>query len=160
MIDLNILPNTISGPSAWRGDDLQNRQNAWLIHLKQNDIHELENTSQHYMSLERDIGSLKKEDFPVPFFTKHLEKLKQKLLHGIRVEVLCGLTISQYTPKTAATIFCGIGLHLGSAQSQNAAGHILGHVRDIGANPNAPSLRIYQTNARQSFIPTARMSLP
>ena len=73
------------------------------------------------------------------------------MLHGIGVEVLRGLPIAQYTPKTAATIFCGIGAHLGSARSQNAAGHILGHVRDMGANPNDPSVRIYQTNARQSF---------
>jgi hypothetical protein len=48
-------------------------------------------------------------------------------------------------------IFCGIGSHIGSARSQNADGHILGHVRDIGADPNDPSSRIYQTNARQSF---------
>ena len=64
MIDLNILPNTISGPSAWRGDDLQYRQNEWLIHMKQDHIHELETAAQHYMSLGREIGSLKKEDFP------------------------------------------------------------------------------------------------
>ena len=50
-----------------------------------------------------------------------------------------------------ATIFCGIGSHLGSARSQNAAGHLLGHVRDIGADVNNPNTRIYQTTARQSF---------
>ncbi len=42
-------------------------------------------------------------------------------------------------------------MHLTSARSQNAAGHILGHVRDVGANPNDPSVRIYQTNAHQTF---------
>ena len=151
MIDLKILPNTISGPSAWRGDDLQHRQNEWLIHLKQDHIQELETAAQHYMSLGRDIGSLKKEDFSLPTFSKHLEKLKQKLLHGIGVEILRGLPVAQYTPKTAATIFCGIGVHLGSARSQNAAGYILGHVRDMGANPKDLSVRIYHTNARQSF---------
>jgi hypothetical protein len=51
----------------------------------------------------------------------------------------------------AAAIFCGIGSHLGRARSQNAAGHILGHVRDKGADPNDPNTRIYQTAARQTF---------
>lgn len=42
-------------------------------------------------------------------------------------------------------------MHLGLARSQNAAGHILGHVRDIGANAADSKTRIYQTAARQSF---------
>jgi hypothetical protein len=77
--------------------------------------------------------------------------MSQKLLHGIGVEVIRGLPIQSYSLEFAAAIFCGLGAHLGSARSQNAAGHILGHVRDIGADPNDPNARIYQTNARQSF---------
>ena len=51
----------------------------------------------------------------------------------------------------SAAIFCGIGAHLGSARSQNAAGHILGHVKDVGLDVNDPNVRIYQTTARQTF---------
>ncbi|MGY9009644.1 MAG: TauD/TfdA family dioxygenase, partial [Rhodobacterales bacterium] len=45
----------------------------------------------------------------------------------------------------------GIGAHLGDARSQNADGHLLGHVRDIGANSNDQNTRIYQTSQRQTF---------
>jgi len=48
-------------------------------------------------------------------------------------------------------IFCGIGAHLGSARSQNADGHIVGHVRDQGLSSSDPNNRIYQTAERQSF---------
>jgi hypothetical protein len=65
--------------------------------------------------------------------------------------VLRGLPITRYTQEMAGTIFCGIGSYLGSARSQNADGHILGHVRDTGADANNPNKRIYQTNARQTF---------
>ena len=150
MMDLNILPNTNSGLFTWPGDDLQHRQNEWLIHLKPGQIQELEPAAQHYLRLGRDIGSIKKR-FPPTDFLRTSRKTKQKLLHGIGVGVLRRLPIAQYTSKTAARIFCGIGVHLGCARSQNAARHILGHVRDIGANPNDPSVRIYQTNARQIF---------
>jgi hypothetical protein len=61
------------------------------------------------------------------------------------------VTSQIYDPTTAAAIFCGIGAHLGRARSQNAAGHILGHVRDTGANAADPRTRIYQTSARQTF---------
>jgi hypothetical protein len=65
--------------------------------------------------------------------------------------VLRGLPIDRYDQTLAATIFCGVGAHLGSARSQNAQGHILGHVRDTGASSRDPHTRIYQTAERQSF---------
>ncbi len=145
------LPEQFSGPSAWLGADMQQRQEDWLIELSPDDIAELEHAADHYLSLDRDIGEIRKEDFPLGGFARHLEYLKDKLLHGIGFEVLRGLPIGSYDQKKAAAIFCGIGSHLGSARSQNAAGHILGHVRNIGADPKDPNTRIYQTNARQSF---------
>mgnify|MGYP003676150441 FL=1 len=65
--------------------------------------------------------------------------------------MLRGLPVEQYEQQFAATIFCGIGAHLGSARSQNAQGHILGHVRNTGASSSDPNARIYQTAERQSF---------
>ena len=53
--------------------------------------------------------------------------------------------------ELASTIFFGIGAHLGRARSQNADGHLLGHVRDIGADSRDPNTRIYQTRERQTF---------
>src|SRR4030095_4981381 len=47
--------------------------------------------------------------------------------------------------------FFGVGAHLGSARSQNADGHLLGHVRDVGADSRDPNVRIYQTRERQTF---------
>jgi len=151
MTDLNYLPEFILGPSAWTGDDLRNRQDDWLIILSKDEISELEMAASYFLSLGLDIGEITKDAFPLPKFSKHLASLKEKLLHGIGVEILRGLPILQYSQETVATIFCGIGAYLGSARSQNAAGHILGHVRDIGFDPNDPNARIYQTNARQSF---------
>ena len=62
-----------------------------------------------------------------------------------------GLPTNSYDQSKAATIFCGIGAHLGSARSQNAKGHILGHVRDTGTSSASSKVRIYQTAGRQTF---------
>src|SRR5262249_61335960 len=52
----------------------------------------------------------------------------------------------------AATAYFGIGAHFGSARSQNAKGHVLGHVRDLGRNAQKdPTARVYQTNERQTY---------
>ena len=123
----------------------------WLILLGAADIAELENAANSYLATTDKIAEITKDKFPLPRFGVHLEKLKEKLINGLGFEVIRGLPVANYSQKFAATIFCGVGAHLGSARSQNAAGHILGHVRDIGADANNPNTRIYQTSERQTF---------
>jgi hypothetical protein len=44
-----------------------------------------------------------------------------------------------------------MGTHFGAARTQNAQGHLLGHVRDLGLRSDDPNVRIYQTAERQTF---------
>ena len=145
------LPDRFEGPAAWCGPELAARSGAWLIVLRPGEIAELEQAARHYLSLGRDIGEMTRDSFPLAGFAGHLAALREKLIHGIGVEVLRGLPVRTYGQEMAAAIFCGIGAHLGSARSQNAAGHILGHVRNTGADPTDTNTRIYQTSARQTF---------
>ncbi len=150
-MDITHLPRTITGPAAWLGPDMAQDERHWLYHLSPDDIAELENAARHYLALRRDVGEITAPDFPLPTFAGHLKTLQARLLHGNGIEVLRGLPVAGYSQEFAATVFCGIGAHLGSARSQNAAGHILGHVRDLGASSTDPNTRIYQTSERQTF---------
>lgn len=150
-IDLSTLPETFTGPSAWLGPDMAATPETWLYTLTEADVADLEAAARHFQSLGKDVGEITRADFPLTHFSAHVTALKEKLLKGIGFEVLRGLPIARYSQAFAATIFCGIGAHIGSARSQNADGHILGHVRDLGADPNDPNTRIYQTNERQTF---------
>lgn len=144
-------PDAITKPSAWLGADMARDPDAWLYQLTAADVLDLEAAATYFQSLGIDVGEISKETFPLATFGEHIEGLKQTLLSGVGLEVLRGLPINTYPQAFAATIFCGIGAHIGSARSQNADGHILGHVRDIGADANDPNSRIYQTNERQTF---------
>lgn len=145
------LPVRFDGPAAWVGRDMRARSEAWIHHLDEREIADLERAARSYARLGRDIGEITADAFPLRVFGDHLAGLKETLLHGIGFEVIRGLPIDRYDQRTAATIFCGIGAHMGSARSQNAAGHILGHVRDTGASSKDANTRIYQTAERQSF---------
>ena len=151
MLDLTDLPDRFDGPGAWIGAEMAARPEAWLTALSAEDVAELERAAAHYLSLGRDIGEITAADFPLERLGRYLSDLRDKLLHGNGVEVIRGLPVERYSRETAAAIFCGIGAHLGSARSQNAAGHILGHVRDTGARAGDHNTRIYQTSARQTF---------
>ncbi len=150
-MDIDALPPPFTGPAAWIGADLATQSDRWMRHLAPSQIAELETAAKHYLSLDRDIGEITADAFPLPSLAAELVALRNKLISGIGVEVMRGLPIGRYDQRMAATIFCGIGAHLGSARSQNAAGHILGHVRDLGADPTDAKTRIYQTSARQTF---------
>lgn len=148
---LEDLPEIMTGPAAWVGQDMERRTDEWLIHLSDADIAELEHAAEHYLTSGKDVGEITAAQFPLVSFGDHLVVLREKLLHGIGFEVLRGLPVERYDQRLAATVFCGVGAHLGSARSQNAQGHILGHVRDTGASSKDAHTRIYQTAERQSF---------
>lgn len=147
----SLPPERIDSPAAWRGADMAADPSIWLTELSEAEIAELEAAAAHYLSLGRDIGEISADAFPLPSLAPRLLKLRETLIGGRGFEVLRGLPVERYDQPTAAAIFCGIGAHLGSARSQNAAGHILGHVRDTGADAGNPNVRIYQTAQRQTF---------
>jgi hypothetical protein len=149
--EINRPPGKVDIPSAWQGAEMKVNPDRWLVSLAAGEIAELENAAESYLAGGKEIADITKESFPLPRLSAHLEDLKTKLLHGLGFEVIRGLPVAKYSQAFAAAIFCGVGAHLGSARSQNAAGHILGHVRDVGADAKDPNTRIYQTSQRQTF---------
>lgn len=148
---INIPSGQIDIPSAWRGEAMATNPDRWLVQLTSEEIADLEQAAVSFLATTREIGEITKEKFPLRRFGSHLTELKKTLINGIGFEVIRGLPVAKYSQELVATIFCGVGAHLGLARSQNAMGHILGHVRDIGADAKDPNTRIYQTAERQTF---------
>jgi hypothetical protein len=138
-------------PSAWLGPDMAAAPERWLVQLTDPQIAELEGAATRFLDSGTDIGDMRRDDFPLPGFAAHLAALQKTLIAGIGFQLIRGLPVADYSPAMMATIFCGIGAHLGKARSQNARGHLLGHVRDIGADLADRNVRIYQTARRQTF---------
>ncbi len=148
---VKMPPGQIDIPSAWHGEEMAANPDRWIVRLSAGEVAELEQAAKSFLATTKEIGEITKEKFPLPGFGAHLSRLKETLINGIGFEVIRGLPVAKYTQEFAATIFCGVGAHLGSARSQNAMGHILGHVRDVGADAKDPNTRIYQTAERQTF---------
>jgi len=55
------------------------------------------------------------------------------------------------TRGTRCNRYYGMGTYMGDAVAQNAKGHVLGHVKDIGGDPSDPATRIYTTSAAQPY---------
>ena len=113
---INRPRGKIDIPSAWLGAEMKANPDRWLVMLKASEIAELENAAESYLGRSKNIAGITKESFPLPQFGAHLEQLKTTLLNGLGFELIRGLPVAKYSQEFAATIFCGVGAHLGSAR--------------------------------------------
>jgi Taurine catabolism dioxygenase TauD, TfdA family len=144
------LPPPQTGPAAWRGPECAARGD-WLTRLAPEQIDELEAATHGVLAAGVPLARLTAADFPLPALGPWLAGLRAELLRGRGFALLRGLPVARFSRQQLAAIFLGIGAHLGRARSQNAAGHLLGHVCDLGLSSTDPNVRIYQTHERQTF---------
>lgn len=148
MVDAEFLPPAQVGPAAWLGCEMQHRDD-WVIHLTPAHVAELEAAAAP-LAVE-ELAELEPSRFPLPTLGPVIAAMREELLRGRGFSLVRGLPIDRYSPEEYAAIFMGLGAHLGHARSQNAKGHVLGHVCDLGLSSDDPAVRIYQTSERQTF---------
>lgn len=136
---------------AWTGSALRRAPERWRRRLEDDEIEELLAASAPFADGTDDLPVIPAAEFPLPTLANELAALRQRLLHGLGFELWTGFPVDTVPRRQSAAMFLGIGAHLGSLRSQNAKGHLLGHVTDLGRDPKDPTTRIYQTNARQTF---------
>jgi hypothetical protein len=98
-----------------------------------------------------DLAAIGPDDFPLPTLGPRLRLLLDDVLNGRGFVLIRGLPVARWGKREAAIAYLGVGSHLGSLRSQNAQGHVLGHVRDAGLSSDDPNVRIYQTRERQTY---------
>lgn len=143
------LPPEIGDAFAWCGPELMDRTD-WIAHLSPAEIAEVESAVRDLVESSAELTSINARDFPLPTLGPRLWRLLEEVLNGRGFVLIKALPVERWTAREAAVAFLGIGVHLGSLRMQNAAGHLLGHVKDLGKSSNDPNARIYQTRERQT----------
>ncbi len=151
MIEQNTLRPLIADSSAWIGAELAKRPEDWTYHLSSADVAEIETASAAVRDRGLDIAEIKRTDFPLRTLGPVLDGLRDEVLNGRGFVLIRGLPVEGRPIDESATAYWGIGAYFGNARSQNAMGHVLGHVRDLGLSSKDPTVRIYQTTERQNF---------
>jgi hypothetical protein len=143
------LPEKLNGAQVWYGPDVLS-SSEWIYSLSGRDVDEINIALQSTESL--DIAAITKEHFQLPNLSQTLKEIQNEVINGRGFSLIRGLPVENWSMKQSATAYYGIGMHMGMARSQNAMGHILGHVRDLGRDAvNDKNARIYQTRERQNF---------
>jgi hypothetical protein len=138
----------VTGAAAWRGDDLA-RRDDWIVRLDAEAVAELERARHAVRGVP--LAAMRREDFPLPALGAAARAWARELADGRGFVVLRGLPIERWHEDDAATVYWGLGLHLGRPGAQNAMGELLGHVVDTGENATDPFVRRYRTAGDIAF---------
>jgi len=151
-VDERPLP-LVEAASAWTGAVLRADPAAWTYTLSSQEITEIEAATVEAMSRGLDIAEISRGNFPLPRFGHTLDALRREILKGRGFVLIRGLPVIDKPIRQNAISYCGIGSYFGNMCSQNAKGHLLGHVRDLGGPTTLadPTVRAYHTAERQMF---------
>ena len=149
---IESLPPPVEGPAVWYGPDMAKRTRMGACPVGRRPRPRSSGPCGRSPSAQADIARITKADFPLPTLAPKLARICDEVLDGRGFALMRGLPVERWSIREAATAYFGIGTHLGSARSQNAQGHVLGHVHDLGLDvANDPNVRIYQTRERQTY---------
>ncbi len=147
----NSLPPEVRGASVWHRSELVHSTD-WIVQLTDTEIAEVKIAVQKLEeSYEQQSIDLKAENVPLATLAPRLRGMLDEVMNGRGFVLIRGLPVARWTRREAAVAFLVIGVHLGNLRMQNAEGHLLGHVRDLGRSSEDPNTRIYQTRERQTF---------
>jgi hypothetical protein len=140
----------IRGPGAWYGRDLAARED-WIRPFSAAELAELDAAIGVFKASGTPLAEISPASFPLPALGAALKAILAELLEGRGFVMLRGFPVRKYSREAQAIAYLGIGSHFGRARSQNAKGHLLGHVKDLGLDIRDPNVRYYQTNRRLEY---------
>lgn len=142
------LPRYDDSPAAWTGAEMRARED-WIFHLDEPRRAELRAALEATRHLP--IEEITPAAFTLPELGPELLALRDEIVNGRGFVLMRGLDIAGWPIEDTARVYWGIGSWFGRAVSQNAKGHVLGHVCDLSRDLNDPGVRTYQTAERQYY---------
>jgi hypothetical protein len=145
----STLSSEFRDASVWYGPELE-RRDDWIVRLSGSESGEVQTAVHKLEQSSVDLAAITARDAPLPTLGPRLREILEEVLNGRGFVLIKGLPMERWTRREAAVAFLVIGAQLGNLRMQNAEGHLLGHVRDLGRSSDDPNTRIYQTRERQT----------
>ncbi len=128
----------IGGPSSWRGPAMAAQADEWTIQFDEVCGEELLGALTTIEAAGLDFGRLTRKNFVLPAVGPVLESIVDVLLDGRGFVLVRGVPVEGLSERQIELMYWGMGLYLGIALPQGAAGtDLFAHVRDEGVDRNA-----------------------
>ncbi len=140
----------VTDPGEWYPDDFKGSE-EWIYRLSESEIVEFDSAVQAVTERGLDIKDITPDEFLLETFGRSLKGIRDELMDGRGFVLIRGLPMARYSRAQSAAAFFAVGSYLGEAVSQNAKGHLLGHVKDLGMDYGDAQTRGYQTQSQMNF---------
>lgn len=140
----------IDSAAVWHAADVADGT-RWTIQLTDEQREEIAQVARRAAAHGRSIATLTSDDAPLPSFGDILGEVVHILADGYGFVLLRRFPVDLLTDAETELAYFALGLHLGTPVSQDAAGTLLGHVRDERVERTGPEVRLYRTKQRQDF---------
>lgn len=137
----------VYGPAVWQAADLQVNQ-SWIWRLNALELEEIDAALKSAQQCGKSMPTLNCEDFFLPTLGPRLVAAAHDLDAGLGCLLIKGLDVEHYHTDEITNIYWGIGRHLGTPMTQNAAGDLVGNIRNSGRNIGEKNVRGYTTRNR------------
>ncbi len=146
---LERIQDELTGPAAWIGSDIQSKED-WIHQWRPESLDELDAALMEVKKAGLKIP-FDKADFPLATAAEELNGMIEDVSRGKGFVIARGIPRDKYSQEECELLYWGIGVNIGFPVSQNARGHLLGHVMDEGRFFVDPMARGYQTAQEMDF---------
>jgi len=125
------FPKKLESPLVWEGKDWTDPA-QWEFTLSEAHLKEIDDAVKHFKGLEKPLGYLSPETFPLPTLAPELKKLSEELHNGRGFFVLRTIPVDSYTREENVIIYAGVSSHIASRRGVQDTGDIvLAHIKDL-----------------------------
>ncbi|KAE9963103.1 hypothetical protein BLS_009689 [Venturia inaequalis] len=156
------FPTKLEGDFVWDGDSIQGTY-EWVHELTDTEIAEIEDALQHFKSLNKGLGFIDRETFPLPQLHTVLREVSKELHYGHGFKVIRGLPVDKHTREDNFIIYAGVSSHIAPIRGRQdskfngkPADVVLAHIKDlsnttekgnIGAPAYTTDKQVFHTDA-------------
>jgi hypothetical protein len=140
----------VADPAGWSPEQLGDLTN-WSYRIGEDDIAELADAVAFVRRQGIPVERVSPDNFRLDTFDRVLTDVKRELSDGRGMVMLRNFPVDRFDREAIAIAYLGMGSYFGNTMSQNAQGHILGHVKDLGGDYADANTRGYTTRAEMLF---------
>ncbi|KAJ7677266.1 hypothetical protein B0H17DRAFT_1161472 [Mycena rosella] len=128
------FPPRFDGPGVWEGKDWTDEA-QWVYELSAAQLEEIDRALAHFEGLDKSLGFINKETFPLPTLSPELRKLAEVLYKGRGFFVIREIPVDKYSRRELMIVYAGISAHVGSGRGkQDGTNAVLAHIKDLRAS--------------------------
>ncbi|KIW19444.1 hypothetical protein PV08_00016 [Exophiala spinifera] len=131
------FPRELVSDLVWDGQDLPSKYD-WTYELSDKELVEIEAALRHFQALNKPLGFIDQDTFPLPTLHSALREVSFELHHGHGFKVLRGLPVSKHTREENIIIYAGVSSHSAAVRGRQdnqfegkPADVVLNHIKDL-----------------------------